>query len=96
MSQPVSELRRRRARNTPFVARSRRELLRHLHTIIVEVAPGWRDDESAVILVTDARIGRSEVQRAYDELDEKYRLCGVELRFDEPEIRLQAVCGRRS
>jgi hypothetical protein len=96
MSHPVSELGRRRTGNAPFVARSRRELLRHLQTIVVDVAPGWRDDESVVILVTDQRIGRAEIQNAYDELDEHYRLCGIELRFDAPEVRLRAVCGPRS
>jgi hypothetical protein len=79
-----------------LVARSRRELLRHLQTIVVDVAPGWRDEESVVILVTDQRLGRAEVQRAFDELDERYGLCGIELQFDEPEIRLQAVGGPRT
>jgi hypothetical protein len=91
VSHPVSELSRRRAGNAPLVARSRRELLRHLHTIVVDVAPAWRDDESAVILVTDRRIGPAEVEHAYDELDERYRLRGIELHVDGPEVRLRAV-----
>ena len=92
MSHPVSELGRRRTGNAPFVARSRRELLRHLQTIVVDVAPGWRDDESVVILVTDQRIGRAEIQNAYDELD----LCAVEaLVGDEDDHALVVPPGRR-
>jgi hypothetical protein len=96
VSHPVSELSRRRAGSALLVARSRRELLRHLHTIVVDVAPAWRDDESAVILVTDQRLGRAEVEQAYDELDERYRLRGIELHVDGPEVRLRAVCGPRA
>jgi hypothetical protein len=83
-----------RAGSEPVVARSRHELLLHMRTVVLHVAPEWRAEGYATILLTSASLGRADVQAAFDEIHEKCHVEGVELSVDEHDGRLRATLTR--
>ena len=68
----------------PLEARSRREVFRHTCAVVLDRAPRW-GDEGAVIVVTNPLLTRADVQSAFDEISEKYRVAGIGLRFDQQD-----------
>ena len=78
----------------PVVARSRHELLLHMRTIVLHVAPGWAADGCTTILLTSTSLGHVDVQSAFDEIHEKCHVEGVDLCVDEHEGHLRATLSR--
>ncbi len=74
-----------RIRHELLEARSRPEIFRHICAVVFEVAPQWGDaiDDGVAIVVSGPLLTRSDVQSAFDEISEKYRVAGIDLRFDE-------------
>ena len=67
-----------------FVAGSRLELLQCTRTVVRDLAPEWGDEEGvATIVVTDSRLTRIDVWRAFDEISEMYQVSGIDLGIDE-------------
>ena len=64
-----------------LAACSRQELLQQLKSIVYNVAPLWGDEYSATIEITSPKLGRADVQAAFDEIDEKCHLQGITLRI---------------
>ena len=75
-----------------LAACSRQELLQQIKTVVYEVAPRWGDEDSATIVITSPLLGRTDVEAAFDEIDEKCHLDGIDLRVhQQPDERLRAV-----
>ena len=78
-----------------LAACSRQELLQQIKTVVYEVAPGWGDEDSATIVITSPLLGRADVEAAFDEIDEKCHLDGIDLRVhQQQDERLRAVLRR--
>ena len=63
-------------------ARSRRELFRHTCEAVVDMAPRWGDEGTAIV-VTSPPLTRADVQSVFDEISEEYDIAGIQLRFVE-------------
>ena len=83
-----------RAGSERAVARSRRELLLHMRTVVLHEAPGWRADGCATILLASTSLGVVDVQAAFDEIHEKCHVEGVDLCVDEHDGHLRATLSR--
>ena len=82
--QPL-ETRGRRPGKNEFVAvaHTRAELLRHLRAIVRDLAPAWEEWDRATIEIADRRLTRRDVQSAFDQIEEKYHVDRLTLRFDK-------------
>jgi hypothetical protein len=69
-------------RHRPHASRASRERFRHARAVVFDAAPLWGDADRAVVVI-DPLLTRSDVQVAFEEIAEKYRISGIELRFDE-------------
>jgi hypothetical protein len=72
-------LRRGTAGSVILAACSRQELLQQIKTVAYDVAPRWGDEDSAMIVITSPLLGRADVEAAFDEIDEKCHLDGLDL-----------------
>jgi hypothetical protein len=66
-------------------AGSRQELFERICTVVLDIAPKWCEEDRAVIVVTNPRLSRADVQSVFDVVDEKYHVVGIELRLDQPD-----------
>ena len=73
-----------------LAACSRQELLRHISTVVHDVAPRWGDEESVTILITSSVLDCADVEAAFDEIDEVCHIDGIDLRVH----RQQGECLR--
>jgi hypothetical protein len=80
-----SELVARPRRPVRLEACSRRELLLCTRTVVRDLAPSWTLGDTVAILITDTAIGRDDVRLAFDEINERYHVAGVELEFEDGE-----------
>lgn len=88
----VPVVRRGTAGSVLLTACSRQELLQQIKTVVYEVAPRWGDVDSATIVVTSPLLGRIDVEAAFDEIDEKCHVDGIDLRVhQQQDERLRAV-----
>ena len=72
-------------------ARSRREVILRTCAVVLDLAQTWGDDGAAVV-VMHPLLTRADVQSAFDEVSEKFRVGGIDLCFAEHESgRLQAI-----
>jgi len=72
-------------------ARSRREVILRTCAVVLDLAQTWGDDGAAVV-VMHPLLTRADVQSAFDEISEKFRVGGIDLCFAEHESgRLQAI-----
>ncbi len=72
-------------------ARSRREVILRTCAVVLDLAQTWGDDGAAVV-VMHPLLTRADVQSAFDEVSEKFRVSGIDLCFGEHESgRLQAI-----
>jgi hypothetical protein len=60
-------------------------LFERICAIVLDIAPNWCEEDRAVIVITNPQLSRADVQSVFDEVDEKYHLVGIELRFDESD-----------
>jgi hypothetical protein len=74
----------------PLAARSRREIFRHISAVVLDVAPTWGDEDTAIV-ATSPLVTRADIQSVFDEITEKYHVAGINLRFD-----VQAGCPLRA
>ena len=72
-------MRRGTAGSVVLAACSRQELLQQIKTVAYDIAPRWSDDDSATIVITSPLLGRADVKSAFDEIDEKCHLDGIDL-----------------
>jgi hypothetical protein len=79
------KLKRRLRRNERLYARTRQDLVERICTVVLDIAPNWCEEDRAVIVITNPRLSRADVQSVFDMVDEKYHLVGIELRFDQPD-----------
>ena len=79
------KLKRRSRRCQRFSAGSRQELFERICAVVLDIAPNWCEEDRAVIVITNPRLSRADVQSVFDMVDEKYHLVGIELRFDQPD-----------
>ena len=85
-----------RAGSGQLVVRSRHELLRHMRAFILHVAPEWGPEGCTTIVLTSTSLGLSEVQAAFDELDEKYHVDGVDLCVEQRDRQLRVILRART
>jgi hypothetical protein len=65
-----------------------------MRMIIFQVAPGWRVDGRTTILLTSTSLRHADVRAAFDEIDEKCHVEGVDLSVDEHSGHLTATLSR--
>jgi len=72
-------------------APSPREIFRRTRTAVFDAAPRCGEKRAAIV-VTSPLLTRADVRVAFEEITEKYRLAGINLRFDEQcDGSLQAI-----
>jgi hypothetical protein len=54
-----------------------------MRAVVLRVAPGWRPGACATILLTTTSLGVSDVRAAFDEIDERYHVEGVDICVEE-------------
>ena len=87
-----AELVARPRRSVRLEARSRHELLLCTRAVLRDLAPSWSIGDWAVILIKDPSLGHHEVHAAFDEINERYHVSGVEIEFaDDDGEPLRAV-----
>jgi hypothetical protein len=69
----------------PLVALSRHELFQHLCTVVFDLAPGWEEGDSAIVVVASPPLTRADVRSIFDQIREKYHVVGIEVFLDEPD-----------
>jgi hypothetical protein len=85
-------LRRGTAGSVVLAAGSRQELLQQIKAVAYDVASRWGDEDSATIVITSPLLGRADVEAAFDEIDEKCHLDGIDLCVHrQQDERLRAV-----
>jgi hypothetical protein len=61
-------------------------------TVVRDLAPSWDAGDCLSIVIADSTLGRRDAGLAFDEINERYRVDGIELQFDETEPgRLRAM-----
>src|SRR5262245_61339915 len=73
------------AKSGRLEARSRHELLLCIRTVVRDLAPWWGDEDSATVVIVSPWLGPGDVLMAFDEINERYHVLGMELEFDEQE-----------
>jgi hypothetical protein len=73
------------AKSGKLEARSRQELVLCTRTIVRDLAPWWGDEDSATVVIMSPWLGPRDVLMAFDEINERYHVAGIELEFDEQE-----------
>jgi hypothetical protein len=66
-----------------------------MRAVILHVAPEWGPEGCKMIVLTSTALGLSDVQAAFDEIDERYHVAGVDLRVEEREGQLRVTLGAR-
>ncbi len=74
----------------PRVALWRRENVRHARAIVFDATRSCCEGDTAIVTL-DAPISRADIQAAFDEIDEKYHLVGIELHFERRDGALRAI-----
>jgi hypothetical protein len=77
-----------------LVADSRQELLRQIRAVVLDVAPDWRPAGFATIMLTSTSLGLSDVRAAFDEIDERYHVEGIDLSVEERGGHLRVTLSR--
>jgi hypothetical protein len=67
-----------------FAGRSRRDLLRQIRAVVA-VAPLLAGDRVVTVAIECPRLGSDDAASAFDEIHEKLRLAGIDLRVEERE-----------
>jgi hypothetical protein len=74
----------------PRPVRSNREEVRHARAIVFDATRSCCEGDAAVVTV-EAPITRADIQAAFDEIDEKHHLVGIELHFERHDGALKAI-----
>jgi hypothetical protein len=65
-----------------------------MRTVVLHVAPEWRAEGHATILLMSASLELADVRAAFDEIHEKCHVEGIELSVDEHDGHLRATLSR--